>query len=527
MLFNRPDPQALERWLRRAACGLAVLFILLFLWVAVRRLRYPFELDRLESGMMTSVWRLAHGRSLYSAPSMEWVPFLYAPLFFYLSAALAHLTGLNYATLRLVSALSTLGSFAVIYALVIRETRRHAAALVAVGLFASLYNVCLGWYDVGRVDSLSVFLFLLALYCTRWTHPLLAAAAWALAFNTKQTFLPFGLLAFLPLYRTPRRMLTGMAAFALLALLSVQLLNHSTAGWYSQYAFGTTRGIHFIPRALVFFLPLDILGPLPILATLLLAAVAFAPPRLRSARTAFYGGLTVLLLAAIGFVRAHEGANINAVLPVYAWLAIICGLAVDRLLLHLRSSAAGIPAPTAALASAALWLALSVQLLAHLYQPARWIPSSATLPFRNALVAAVRATPGDVWLTDHPFDAVLAGKPIHPDMDALDAVLGKPDPSTVAEYNQLITSRHFAAILTDRAAETYSPPGVFTSPAFQAAYGLRAAAPGSTEPNVIDQPMLSLLPCESLAARAATPLLPPGTMIDSSRCPPLGDARIP
>src|SRR3984885_6571972 len=158
------EPAALERGFRRTSCVFSVFFVLLFLSVALRRLHYPFELDRLESGMMSSVWRIIHGRPLYSAPSMGGVPFLYAPAFFYLSAALSRVTGLEYSTLRLVSILATLGSFTAVYAFVYRETRRYTAALLSVGLFACLYDFCLGWYDVGRVDSLSVFLFLLALY---------------------------------------------------------------------------------------------------------------------------------------------------------------------------------------------------------------------------------------------------------------------------------------------------------------------------------------------------------------------------
>ncbi|HEY5055295.1 MAG TPA: hypothetical protein VII58_03995, partial [Acidobacteriaceae bacterium] len=177
-----PDPARMERGLRALACVLSAFFVLLFLFVALRRLHYPFELDRMESGVMTSVWRIRQGYPLYSAPTLEWVPFLYAPLYFYLSAALSHITGLDYSTLRLISILSTLGTFATIYLFVYRETRRFAAALLAVGLFASLYDFCLGWYDIGRVDALSVFFFLLAIYATRWANPLLAAAIWLLAF---------------------------------------------------------------------------------------------------------------------------------------------------------------------------------------------------------------------------------------------------------------------------------------------------------------------------------------------------------
>src|SRR5580698_9885236 len=133
------EESRLERPLRLAALGLSLFFVLSFLFIALHRLHYPFEVDRVESGMMTSVWRLRHGYPLYTASSLEWAPYLYAPLFFYLSAALSKVMGLSYAPLRMVSILSTLGSFGVIFLMVWKETKRFAAAAVAVGLFASLY----------------------------------------------------------------------------------------------------------------------------------------------------------------------------------------------------------------------------------------------------------------------------------------------------------------------------------------------------------------------------------------------------
>ena len=100
---NTPDGISFERPLRLASIALSGGFILLFLYVALHRLHYPFELDRMESSMMTSIWRLAHDLPLYGKPSMEWVSFLYAPFYFYCSAFAARFMGLSYAAPRLVS----------------------------------------------------------------------------------------------------------------------------------------------------------------------------------------------------------------------------------------------------------------------------------------------------------------------------------------------------------------------------------------------------------------------------------------
>ena len=67
---------------------LSLAFLLLFLYTALRRMRYPFELEWIESGVLVSVRRIAQGRGLYGAPSINFVPFLYSPLYLYLVAAL-------------------------------------------------------------------------------------------------------------------------------------------------------------------------------------------------------------------------------------------------------------------------------------------------------------------------------------------------------------------------------------------------------------------------------------------------------
>ena len=492
---NGMPARRLEGLLRAMAVVLSILFILLFLYVAQRRLRYPFEVDRIESGMLTSVWRLRHGDALYSPPSLAWAPFLYAPLFFYVSAFATKLVGINYAALRLVSIVATLGSFGCLFALVWTETRRWAAALFAVGLFASLYPFVLAWYDVGRVDSLSLFFFLAALLATRRTHPLVAAVLWLLAFLTKQTFLPLGLAVFAIEWHRPRRMLTGIIAFGMMAALSVAWLNHTSQGWFSYYAFGTAGVLGWSTHSLIMYPFADLLAPAPIAAGLIVAAALFTGVRWRERDGSYFAIVTLLLGAAVGYVRAHVGANINAVIPMYAWMAVLSGVALDRLLRPVEREEwlSTLHAPPRVPAAALLWLAAATQLAAQLYRPAQ-IPTG-NLAARVLFLNALKATPGDVWVVDHSFDAILAGKPVHADMDALDAVLGRHYAPALAELARVTGSAQLTAVVLDRTAEAYQPQGVFTTPPFSSTYRLRAVTPGGGAPGDVDQPMFTLLPC--------------------------------
>jgi hypothetical protein len=82
-----------------------------------------------------------------------------------------------------------LGSFGVLYALIHSETRSRLAAIAGAGLYAACYMPMQGWFDLGRVDSLFIFLLLLAIYCTRRAPILIAVLIWLVAFQVKQTIL--------------------------------------------------------------------------------------------------------------------------------------------------------------------------------------------------------------------------------------------------------------------------------------------------------------------------------------------------
>ena len=138
-------------------------YLLIFLVVAAWRLQHPFELEWMEGAMVEHVQRVVAGDRIYVPPSLDFVPFIYPPGFYYASAAMAQVTGVGFPALRLVSLLSSLGVFALLYLFVARDTRDRFAAVAAVGLFAATYRIGGTFFDVGRVDALFLVLLLLPL----------------------------------------------------------------------------------------------------------------------------------------------------------------------------------------------------------------------------------------------------------------------------------------------------------------------------------------------------------------------------
>ncbi len=406
-------------------------------------------------------------------------------------------------------------------ALVYREQRNRTAAIASAGLFLMLYSLVLSWYDIGRVDSLSIFLFLLAIYCTRFTSPVLAAVVWVLAFQTKQSFLPVAVLGFFVEWQRPRRLLLGLGSFAVLAFASVAWLNHATGGWYRYYVFGTVKQLGLDIRQGMLFVPFDLVQPLGLALALVGFACLLRPVAWRSRRVSFYAIFSFILFAGIWFARAHQGSYVNTLIPIYVWICLLFGLALGRLTERGAASQTGVPdfaAPSPLIFPALVWLVAFVQIAVHMYRPGAFGVSAEGTAVRWQFIDRLRATPGDVWVVNHSYDTLLAGKGMHAEMDAFDAVLGRGDAPSIAEVQEAYRQHRFTAVILDRAPATYSPSWLFGGQAFNQSYPLHAFAPGASLPEAGHQPVMLYLSCQ-LPPAAVSALAVNRTFVQQGLCP--------
>src|ERR1700730_2135816 len=149
LVSNPSRPGVIAGWLPRPASLSGLLYPLLiagaawyiaaFVVVALFRLSYPFPLEVTEGPVLRGVERVLHGQALYVAPTLQHVPYIYGPVYFYLSALVALVTGPSYLPMRLVSLAASLGSLAIVARLVYRETGSIGAGVVAAGLLAATY----------------------------------------------------------------------------------------------------------------------------------------------------------------------------------------------------------------------------------------------------------------------------------------------------------------------------------------------------------------------------------------------------
>ncbi|GAC1313568.1 MAG: hypothetical protein NVSMB2_01660 [Chloroflexota bacterium] len=275
------------RWESLALVGTATAHLVLFIGLALLRVVYPYPFEITEPAGLAEVQRILAGGPLYAAPTLQHVPLIYGPVYFYVSAALAWVIGPSFVALRAVSLVASLGSLALVYALVKRETCNRPCALVAAAVLAAANPLAETALDLGRVDALFTFLLLGSAYLIRfgddfWIGPrasvCLGGVLVALAGFTK---LPLGALpigtafaAYLAAI-TPRRLpifLVGALACAAPIVIALRLQSGPWASWYfwdlpRQHALGRDLLGRFwindvLPR---FSIPLT-LGPLFLVA---------------------------------------------------------------------------------------------------------------------------------------------------------------------------------------------------------------------------------------------------------------------
>lgn len=334
---NRLEKSFILRPLQFLLIGIAVVFFLAFIITAFSNLFFPFQLEWLEGLMVNGVERVLAGKKLYPAPSLEFIPPIYPPFYFYLSAFISKIIGQGFLPLRLVSFLASLGSFFFIFLLVKKETKNNFYSFLSSALFAATYFISY-WFDLARVDSLFLFLLLAGVYLIRFPSSLnsylLAGILISLSFLTKQTafviFLPLLLYSFL---ENKKGSFLLIGTFILVAGPVSLLFNYFHQGWYFFYVFDLPFQHPLEKNMFINFWVKDLFLFLPIAS--LLALFFLISKSLKSDKKTFlfYFLLTIGLIFSSLIGRLKVGGAINTLIPTYLILiiSILFGLSLDKI----------------------------------------------------------------------------------------------------------------------------------------------------------------------------------------------------
>jgi hypothetical protein len=448
-----------ERWLIILLFLTASGFIGLFYFIALRRFAYPLPLEWNECGVFDMMHRVAYHQPLYVSPSKNYVPFLYTPVYFYVGAALSHLTGASFFTLRLLSILATSGCFVLVFNSVRRNTRDLFAAWIACGLFAALYAQSGGWFDLARVDMLYLFFLLFAIELAQRRLLIWAAIVFVVAFQTKQNAAIIALFVLGAEIRRPRKLLEGLGTFGVGAALSSWLLNRQSHGWYRYYTFFVPAHHAWVKQNLASFLLRELVDPLGVAIVLVLLAMALYVSLSQEGQ----GNPYFVLLTTIGVTvsslsgRLHMGGAANATLPLYAWICILFGQSLHFVLSQIKRT----PIAIAPLLRVVALAACGIQFAQLLYAPGRYVPTATQKADAVRVLNRVSVLPGKTFVMHRVIDVGTAGKQEFAGYweiwDLLRADQGPIGQKLKSELINSFQNREYSGIISDLALDEEAP----------------------------------------------------------------------
>jgi hypothetical protein len=444
------------------------------------RAAFPLDLEWMEGGMLLHAQRIAQGKGIYVEPSLDFIPFLYTPLYSALLAALSFVAPLGYLMGRLVSILAFAGALTLIVAGCLGETNGHRpkllAALVGIGgagAVVASFAFTGNFYDLVRSDSLLLALealtLLLVLRGRGWKSAASAGVIIALGFFTKQTATILGIgIGLGLLVANFRRGLVYGGAAALVLVGGLVLLVKSSGGWFWTYIFKLHQSHAFHTDAVT-----DVAWPLtrqfawPLFAALILATAGLAlARRLRRSDAILWAAAVAGEVAAlVGF--GTQWADSNAFIPAIFFPAFAAAVLAARLL---DAAVVGRRWGTLLVASTTVLLLGSQSL--HTTQPsfardhghnplfpgwpklrkslptlASAVPSAQDRVAAGRLLDELRALPSPLFIPFHTYYAVLVGKrPFVHRMGVRDveAALGRPK-----GLEQALQNQYFSAVVLD------------------------------------------------------------------------------
>jgi hypothetical protein len=435
------------------AAGFALWQVACLVSVLARRWAYPYELEWGEGLHLDVIRRILDHKTYYTAPSLEWIPLMYTPLYVYLGAWWAKWWGLSFASIRLLSIGATAGTVLVLAALVWRETRDRWASFFSAALFLATFKIAGAWFDIVRNDMVFVFFTLAGFYLVRGARGRLGvvagAAVYALGFWTKQTALLPILASGLALLWVDRKLFWPyLLACVLFLAVPAALAQAATSGWFGYYTFGQLRS-DLVKEAVTGFWTADLVKPLFLACAIGLAGAGFLARRDRAAAVHVFLFCLAMVAGAYGS-RIRSGGYDNVLIPAYVSVAIFFGLGVAAL--AASSARIGWRGP---LTGTLLGLAMIWQFARLYYPPSAQIPTAGDRAYWDSFVAKLRTLPGEVYVPYTGFVPTLAGKETYASILSVRVVIKRAasnlqaERAMEAEFFKTLGGRRFPSIILD------------------------------------------------------------------------------
>ncbi len=380
--------------------GLSIYSIGILVYIAAYQLGYPYILEWMEGAMMDNVHRILEGKSIYSEPSIDFVPTPYAPVYFYLSAFFSLIFGPTIKIMRWISVLSTASILVTLYLWGKKETGSKISGVVSAGMFALVYWFVSEWFFLARVDMLSLAFFAWAAYLVRFCRGnkdlIYAGLLTVLSFLTKQNTLGLAVgLVVAGAFLHKRKILIYLFLWIVPIAFFTLIMNPVTEGryWYYTMVMPMHHGVIETRYLSIFTEDISLRLLCYIVAAVICLVICFK----KKTEFFFYFFLAGTLFISSYLMRLKVGGATNSYLPFFFGGALFMGMLFwksrERKILFAVST-----------------LLIIVQFSFLTYDFRRYIPDGKMRFHEHKLVEGMKEMKGSVWLVSTGHLSFLAGK---------------------------------------------------------------------------------------------------------------------
>lgn len=366
---------------------------------------------------MDNVHRILEEKSIYSEPSIDFVPTPYAPVYFYLSAFFSLIFGPTIKIMRWISVLSTASILLTLYLWGKKETDSKISGMVSAGMFAVVYWFVSEWFFLARVDMLSLALFVWSAYLVRFGKEnrdmIIAGILTALSFLTKQNTLglAFGLIV-AGAFIQKRKILIYLFSWIVPLAVFTFIMNFQTDGryWYYTMIMPMHHGVIETRYLTIFTDDISLRLLAYIFAALLFLVFSFKDKKLFF----FYLFFAGTLFISSYLMRLKVGGATNSYLPFFFGGALFMGILFwksrEKKILFAIST-----------------LLIIVQFSFLTYDFRRYIPNGKMRFHEDKIVEGMKKMKGSVWLVSSGHLSFLAGKGYSAHQVLIDDSLSNPE----------------------------------------------------------------------------------------------------
>lgn len=349
-----------------------------------------------------------------------------------------------------------------------RETGNHFPGILAAGLFAATYQLSGSWFDIGKPDSLFLFLLLIALYILRFNTSsgsyLLAGILISLSFLTKQTALAISLpiIAYCIILLDKRLAFSFIIPIVTIVGLGSLLLNYLHDGWFNFYVFELPRTTPIDQRPFMHFWIKDIYVPLTIALVIAIFYMLIQLINSNKKIFLFYFLVAIGMFGASWYSRYRGGGYYNVLFPAYAMISILLGLGINKLLEISQLLAM----EKRNLMKIFIYLVCIAQFssLSLVYNPFDQIPTRKDLEAGKKFINKIAQIKGEIFMSFHGYLPVMAGKKSYANQMGMRDVLttrskkhAKIKTELINEIKQAMREKKFSAIIIDSFEPWYPP----------------------------------------------------------------------